>query len=276
MMVTHEYRYTTQYYMQSEWTYNNISVLDVERIYISSRQTGIPLISYLRTIFIKLINKMWLRRSVSFAPLRLVKTIEKEVKYAQSLQRTYPILDDFLKKTGFVIMKNMHQCILTKQTGQHTVSVVFHARNPVTLPEPEPNYEEVIPMIEELKQQNQPKEEEIEIPDLSEFFIVISRDSREFVLECTTYNSLISMNSMFFTNSTPETYRDILLKDRKSYQLSYSILSPVLKRTLVDWIRRLGIPDEIGKFVEIYSLVMEEDQYQWWLQGISSVVNNEV
>jgi hypothetical protein len=56
----------------------------------------------------------------------------------------------------------------------------------------------------------------------------------------------------------------------------YTILSPVLKRSLVDWVRRLGIPDEIGKFVEIYSLLMEEEQYSWWLSGVSSVVNNEV
>lgn len=37
MMGIHEYQYMTQYYMQNEWTHDNISVLDVERIYMSSQ-----------------------------------------------------------------------------------------------------------------------------------------------------------------------------------------------------------------------------------------------
>lgn len=221
---------------------------------------------------------MWLRRSISFENLRLVKTIEKEARYANSMQRSYPLIDDFIKQTGFELMKTTHQCILSKEVFPHTVQIVFHARNPTLLPEPEPKDEEVIPIIEQMKQQDKAAEpeEEFKPPDLSEFFIVISRDSLRFVIECTTYNSFINMNTIFFTQLSPATYRYFLLKDLKTYQVPYTILSPVMKRSLVDWIRRLGIPDEVGKFVEIYSLLMEEEQYSWWLSGVSSVVNNEV
>jgi hypothetical protein len=136
---------------------------------------------------------MWLRRSISFENLRLVKTIEKEARYANSMQRSYPLIDDFIKQTGFELSKTTHQCILSKEVSPHTVQIVFHARNPALVPEPEPKDEEVIPIIEQMKDQDKAgePEEEFKPPDLSEFFIVISRNSLRFVIECTTYNSFI-------------------------------------------------------------------------------------
>ncbi|CAK59588.1 unnamed protein product (macronuclear) [Paramecium tetraurelia] len=206
---------------------------------------------------------------------KLVKIVEKELKY----EKTNYVEDDtaiqFVEKAGFQLVDSdsNHEITLEKQVGDVKVIVQFQQRQPNT---DEADEEE--PEEQNNKQQNQEEEEQQESHnDYADFTVYLQKSNGQILCyECTTSQGEVNVNLVSLIKDL-EAHKKIPRFERGLQDYSgpdFITLDERLQLALVDYLKTFGINDELGAFIEHYSLDKEQRLYIQWLDSLTTFLKN--
>jgi len=193
-----------------------------------------------------------------FKRLVLQKTLEKELLYEKSMVREMKFLDNFLNQTGFdLVINNSVKQNLVKRGNPYTIEVEFYSREPDPKQEPESDEED--------------SKEEQEASDLCNFYITVHKPHNYLNIECHTENSQIILHDLLFTQEKPQDLRKLF--QPKFPGVNFNMLNPTIQKQFVEWLQEIGIHADLAKFIEIQSLIQEQNLYLYWLDSTMQFLN---
>ncbi|CAD8121773.1 unnamed protein product [Paramecium sonneborni] len=205
---------------------------------------------------------------------KLMKIVEKELKY----EKTNYVADDsaleFVQKAGFQLKdtEGDHLITLEKKVGDIKVIVQFQQRQPNS--EFEDEQEEETNKQEKDQENEEEKQEPAEYAD---FTVYLQKNNGQILCyECTTSKGEINVNMVSLVKNLEE-HQKIPRYERGLQDYSgpeFISLDERLQMTLVEYLRGFGINDELGAFVEHYSLDKEERLYIQWLDQLTTFLKN--
>ncbi|CAG9323120.1 unnamed protein product [Blepharisma stoltei] len=191
-----------------------------------------------------------------FTRLVLLNTLKKELNYEISLDNPIPFLEWWLKRSSFALQVNQNspKMSLLKFTPPYKIDIEFFSRRPIGKGEKK----------DELEMDDGEIEEKPKIMDSSELFINIHKDGMpHFTAECISINSQITIHHLAFLQSRLRDPSKFLYDDTP--KVDFNFLSLPLQNDIKNWLLRIGIDEDIGKFIEIMALVRERDLYKSWI-----------
>ena len=190
----------------------------------------------------------------------LLNTIKKELRYEKSFDKNIVYLSEFVRKHGLFqkTSENSTKVNLYKQIPPYKLQVEFSQRFPKKIKKKEDDDEE---------EETTKILENGENNDLSIFYISIQKNIEENMhLECFTIDSQIMINHIVFTKTMPNEISPLFLK--VNGQVNFNTLNENLQGLIVEWLKTVGLTDDLGKFVEMNSLHKEREMYKNWLKGV--------
>jgi hypothetical protein len=201
---------------------------------------------------------------MNFARLVLLNTVKKELRYEDSLTKSLVYLNEFIRKHGLIqqTSDSTGKIRLYKSTPPYKLQIEFPPRPPKPLPK-KPDENE---MLEE--------SEQITNDTVSQFYITIQKNPEENLqIECLSYNTMIWMHYTKFTKDIPENIYKLF--QRCEGLCNYNALSEELQMAFVEMVREIGVTDDMGKFIELMSLVQEREMYKRWLSKIHNFLEDQ-
>ncbi|CAK59221.1 unnamed protein product (macronuclear) [Paramecium tetraurelia] len=206
---------------------------------------------------------------------KLVKIVEKELKY----EKTNYVEDDtaiqFVEKAGFQLVDDEanHEVTLEKKVGDVKVIVQFQSRQPNQDEGEEEEAEE-----QQKNKQNQEEEEEQEShTEYADFTVYLQKSNGQILCyECSTSQGEVNVNMVSLIKDL-EAHKLIPRFERGLQDYSgpdFITLDERLQLALVDYLKGFGINDELGAFIEHYSLDKEQRLYIQWLNSLTTFLKN--
>ncbi|CAD8096104.1 unnamed protein product [Paramecium primaurelia] len=212
---------------------------------------------------------------VNKAGQKLVKIVEKELKYEKTNYVPDESALEFVQKAGFQLIDSEgdHEVTLEKKVGDIKVIVQFQQRQPNSEQQEEDEVEEQ----KKQKETEEEQEEENQTSDYADFTVYLQKNNGQILCyECTTSQGEINVNMVSLVKDL-EAHKKIPRFERglQDYQgPEFMTLDEKLQMTLVEYLRGYGINDELGAFVEHYSLDKEERLYIQWLDQLTTFLKN--
>lgn len=203
------------------------------------------------------------RPFTSAASARLVKSIEKEIEFEHSQYKVDESVAPFLQESGFDIedLEGSSLITLRKLALNFDVEVTFAARAPVVKDEAE---------------ENEGETQDFETPEnYAEFQVTVKGQGGKeaLIFECNSVDSEISVNNIVHTQNLQNTERTSSFNNREEYRgPDFGTLDEKLQNAFVEFLKSLGINEDLAIFVENYSLDKEQRLYMEWLQRMNSFV----
>lgn len=207
------------------------------------------------------------RPFASAASARLVKSIEKEIEFEHSQYKVDESVAPFLQESGFDIedLEGSSLVTLRKVAMKFDVEVTFAARAPVAKEE-----------TEETQEEAQGENQEFGAPEnYAEFQVTVkSQGSREaLIFECNSVDSELSVNNIVHTQNLQNTERTSNFNNREEYRgPDFGTLDEKLQNAFIEFLKAVGVNEDLAIFVENYSLDKEQRLYMEWLQRMNSFV----
>ncbi|CAD8091082.1 unnamed protein product [Paramecium primaurelia] len=208
---------------------------------------------------------------------KLVKIVEKELKY----EKTNYVEDDsafqYIEKAGFQLIdvENDHEVTLEKKVGDVKVIVQFQSR--------QPNSEEAEEEPQEQQKNNKQNQEEEEEEqqeasnDYADFTVYLQKSNGQILCyECTTSQGEVNVNLVSLIKDL-EAHKKIPRFERGLQDYSgpdFITLDERLQLALVDYLKGFGINDDLGAFIEHYSIDKEQRLYIQWLNSLTTFLKN--
>lgn len=190
--------------------------------------------------------------SYSAASQKLLRIVSSEFDHEQSNYAIDESFQPFLEKAQFTLVENENSPLITlhKEVGNQSVNVTFLARTPDSSMEDEAQYE---------GDQQQ---------DFHDFQVAIQKtNSKNSILfECSTQQSEITILALTVTSKLDKINPHNVYLTNKEYRgPEINTLDDKLQASLIDYLESLGVDDQMGNFIESYSLDKEQRLYMEWL-----------
>jgi len=192
--------------------------------------------------------------SQAAAVKKTLKVVSSELEHEESSYAIDESFQPFMEKSGFNLVEadSSPQITLTRQVGDTTVEITFLARTP----------------------DNQPEEEEQqgnENQNYVDFQVQIQKSKLKggLFFECSSQNSEVSIVSLMYSQNLEELDRANIYFNNKDYRgPDFSTLDDKLQASLIEYLQSFGVNDELGSFIESYSLDKEQRLYMGWLSSL--------
>ena len=194
------------------------------------------------------------------AEKNLVQSLNSEIQYeeAENKQEDTEFNSEFIKKGQWTtnFSEDSTKMTLKKQVDRTTVTVVYHAR----VPEDPEN---------EMKEENENDKEE-DFQSYVEFQVVLDNhnNKEKLVADLLAFNGEINVNGLFLTNNA-----EAILGDRSALYgsdmytgPSFETLDERIQDNVLDYLKGLGINEDLAVFIETTSLEQESKLYLKWLR----------
>ena len=201
---------------------------------------------------------------------KLLKALDKEIKYENENYTQLEDMDTFLKENGFEFEESDTnvQMKLSKKVGAKTIEIYFDSRQP--LPEDDFGQEE--------NQENQEEEHQGMTENYSDFTIFLLEDgsNQGIIVEATTMDTEISFNTVAITKNIAEERK----KHRFERQLTsypgpeFSTLDERIQTAFTEMLAGYGVNEHLAAFVECMSLDKDQRLYMKWLGELHDFVQN--
>ncbi|CAD8089753.1 unnamed protein product [Paramecium primaurelia] len=210
---------------------------------------------------------------------KLVKIVEKELKYEKTNYVEDDSVTEFIEESGFQLIddENNHEVTLEKKVGDVKVIVQFQSRQPNS-EEEEPEEPEEQQKKNKQNQQEEEEEEQQETQsDFADFTVYLQKSNGQILCyECTTTQGEVNVNLVSLIKDL-EAHKKIPRYERGLQDYSgpdFITLDEKLQLALVDYLKGYGINDDLGAFIEHYSLDKEQRLYIQWLNSLTTFLKN--
>lgn len=207
---------------------------------------------------------------MNFARLVLLNTLKKEMRYETSLAKNLAYISEFVRKHDFVhkISESSSKINLYKAIDPYKMQIEFTYR----LPKKKITEEDLKTQQEIFELGGEPSDPVKD--EVSCFYISIQKNSQQNLhIECYTYNSQIWIQHIIFSEEMPDFIAPLFANIKA--RVNFNILNEGLQHEIVNWLKEIGITDDMGKFTEIMSLYKEQILYRKWLNDIVNMLSNE-
>ncbi|CAD8104998.1 unnamed protein product [Paramecium sonneborni] len=204
---------------------------------------------------------------------KLVKIVEKELKFEKSNYVEDESVTDFIDKAGFKLVdeENSHEVTLEKKVGDIRVVVQFQSR------QPNPDEEGEEEQEQEKQNQEQEGEESQTSNDYADFTVYLQKANGQILCyECTTSQGDVNVNLVSLIKDL-ESHMKIPRFERGLQDYSgpdFITLDERLQQAMVDYLKGFGINNQLGAFIEHYSLDKEQRLYIKWLDSLQTFLKN--
>ena len=190
-------------------------------------------------------------RSVSdLTRTKLEKALDKQIKIQQKQkpQEVHP----FIAKWGYELREypNNIELQLVKDEDDKEVYIVFQSRTPLTLEDYSETMAKHSVFQVRVKQKNSNK--------YTEF-------------ECYTIESEVHIMNVAYSEEEPDLKKVIEKTEYRGPE--FTTLEKELQYCLLDYLREMGVNEDLGIFVESYSTSKDQKLYLDWLHSIKNFVN---
>ena len=198
-----------------------------------------------------------------FARHFLLNSIKKELRYESSLDKNIIYLTEFVRKHGIVqkTTDSSPKINLYKQFPPYKIQIEFYQRTPKKI------------FTEEEKEEGSRRSKYVG-DDVCPLYISVQRNPDENLhIEFFSVNSLLWPQHTLFTKEMPENVNSLFVAIRG--RVNYNSLNERVQTEFVEWLKSIGITEDLGKFVEIMSLHKEREHYKRWLNGLVEILQEE-
>ncbi|CAG9319682.1 unnamed protein product [Blepharisma stoltei] len=209
---------------------------------------------------ISFLSQKFLRRPfTSLMSKSLVKSIEKCIDAELTEYQQDEAIPFFLRKAGFRLVDENNSILikLLKTTQEYDVEIHFNAR----LPDP----------IKTEEDEKNAQDENYQPEQSVDFKVLLKKNGTKegLVYECYTRNSSIWCENVMMIENTDDFISNIEMMNRSIYRgPGFFTLDKMLQDAISDHFRGLGLNDDLGLFLEVYSIDREQRLYMEWLNKI--------
>ena len=193
------------------------------------------------------------------AEKQLLQNIDTEIKYEQEEQEEPSEFEEkFLTANNWQLIthEDSTRMELKKQIDRTTLKVIYHAK----LPDSEQNAPEA---------ENQPEGSEQE-QNFIEFLVVVDNhnNTHKLILDLAAINGEININGAFSTNEIEGfiSNKSALFTTDKYTGPFFESLDEKLQDAMLNYVKDLGINEDLAVFIESSSIAQEQKLYKKWLQ----------
>lgn len=201
------------------------------------------------------------------AKRRLEKILSSELRHEQESEEKDDSIDQFLNEKGWNLIESDDSNVIEmkKSIANCLISVFFIARNP---PMDEPQEE----MPEEAQSQEEGEESGSKNwDDYIDFSVIVNNNSGKYLIaECSSAEGQVQVSYVNICTD-PMTYKNAnpFNNTTNSYKgPDFNTLDDRLSESMYDYLRSLGIDEELATFIEHVSLDKEQDLYVKWLKDV--------
>jgi len=204
---------------------------------------------------------------------KLFKAISREIKFEEENYQKDESVSKFLESNGFSLKdsETINTVELSKKVGNLSVQVVFQSRPPQFNDEEEEG---------EDGQQNIQKQQgqEDEAMDQNEqnfcdFTVyVLQPNNKALTFECTSFDSEININFVSVVSDVEHHKLNSGFNRPSAYSADFSILDERLQTGFLEYLKGLGVNEDVALFVEHYSQDKDQRQYMQWLKDVNEFV----
>ncbi|KAM3136646.1 hypothetical protein pb186bvf_011282 [Paramecium bursaria] len=210
---------------------------------------------------------------------KLVRIVDKELKYEKSNYEIDQTAQDFIDSKGFTLIDNEHdhKLELSRSFGDVQLLITFQSRQPNQgEDEGQEDNAENVPQTQQGNQQ-QINEEEEQPQDYADFTVYLTKSNGStLVYECSSFGSEIQINGVSITKDV-QAHKKIPTYQRglDSYEgPEFSTLDERLQQNLLEYLKNFGVNEELAAFIEHYSLDKEQRLYMRWLEQLKTFLKN--
>lgn len=194
---------------------------------------------------------------------RLAKSLEKELRYEEEEYKIDESVGPFLQESGFDLedKEGVSRMKLFKEVEGHEVEVTFSARSP---------------MGEEEEEKEEGEEEEEMPNNYCEFQVTIKKKgtNKGLIYECNSFYSEIQFSNIVYSEELDSVSKNSDFFAKNEYRgPDFSTLDEKLQNALMDYLKEMGINDDVAIFVESYSLDKEQRLYMEWLKKMKDFIS---
>lgn len=205
-------------------------------------------------------------RSFAQVPIerKLKRVLEKELEHEKKEYKPDDSVGPFLQDKGFQLEEQDNSVLLTlrKTVEDREVVVHFQARSP------EGGAEE-----EEENQQQQ--EDAANAGSYAEFQVVINKGGQGLLFECMASNSEIRVTNVIPADDVSSVERvSSFITTHKDYRgPDFEGLDEELQKAFLEYLKSVGVDEDLATFVESYSLDKEQRLYVDWLGKVKNFIS---
>ncbi len=194
------------------------------------------------------------------AEKNLVQSLNSEIQYeeAENTQEESEFSSEFLSKGQWTanFSEDSTKMTLKKQVDRTTVTVLYHAR----VPEDPEN---------EMKEENENEKEE-DFQSYVEFQVILDNhnNKEKLVADLISFNGEINVNGLFLTENADAVLNDKPALDGADVYTgpSFESLDERIQDNVLDYLKGLGVNEDLAVFIETTSYEQEGRLYLKWLR----------
>ena len=200
------------------------------------------------------------------AEKQLIQSLNTEINYEEEDQNQENIEfeEKFLANHNWelLVSEDSTRLELKKQVDRTTVRVVYAAK----LPEENP----------EVEGENQEEAEQNE-PNFTEFQVIVDNhnNANKLIVDVASYNGEININGAFITSEV-DTFlanRSAMFTTEKYTGPMFESLDEKLQDTMANYLKNLGIDEDLAVFVESSAANHEDKLYKKWLKELKEFLH---
>ncbi|KAL4464776.1 hypothetical protein ABPG74_011337 [Tetrahymena malaccensis] len=207
---------------------------------------------------------------INKAQSRLVKAVEKELKYEEeNYDASDPSLKEFLDENKLVLKEDENSIFieLHKDAGENKVQILFQSRSPQT-----DDYQgEEEGQEQEQQQQQEGEEGQQNMQDYCDFIVyIVKPNGKAIAYDCSSFDSEIQVNGITLVDDV-ESHKQSNRYDRLANTYNgpdFHNLDERLQTALVEYLKSVGVNEDVAAFIEHYSLDKEQRLYMRWLKNV--------
>ena len=202
-------------------------------------------------------------RSFAQVPIekKLKRVLEKELEHEKKDYKPDDSVGPFLQDKGFQLEEQEHsvQLTLRKTVEDREVVVYFQARSP------EGDMEE---------EENQ-QEDAGNASSYAEFQVVVNKGGQGLLFECMASNSEIRVTNVIPASDINSVERvSTFITTHKDYRgPDFEGLDEELQKVFLEYLKTVGVDEDLATFVESYSLDKEQRLYMDWLGKVKDFIS---
>ncbi|KRW98390.1 Mitochondrial glycoprotein [Pseudocohnilembus persalinus] len=192
---------------------------------------------------------------------KLFKAVDREYKFEQDNFQKDESIEEFLQQRNLKLVEqedSIYIDLISEQDG-HQVTVSFQSRSP---------YEEGAEE-EEVEQQQQQQEEEMPYQDYCDFTVYIQKkgEGKALAYECSSQDSEINVHAVnLVSDINAHKYQNRFERITQQYVgPDFNTLDERLQTGFIEYLKSVGVDEELAAFVEHVSLDKEQRLYAKWL-----------
>lgn len=194
---------------------------------------------------------------------KLKRVLEKELEHEKKDYKPDDTVGPFLQNKGFQLEEqdSIIDLTLRKTVDDREVVVTFQARSPDGL------------MEDEEMQQSQ--EDPANSASYAEFQVAVDKGGQGLLFECMASNSEIRVKNVVASEDLKTTVKtSSFVETQKEYRgPEFEGLDEELQRAFLEYLKSLGVDEDLATFVESYSLDKEQRLYMDWLHKVKEFVS---